>query len=343
MFCTASSALLDTAGDKATDVKSRLLSDTRKVDGLVSQRDDKYLHDLDANKVFSGEEALEKEQLDNRIMEAERKETNAFTDVRKQEVEDIKKAEIKAKLLQEEAAHNHDLASTATVHLMPNRSALLNKSATEKAAAAAYESDSIQKKQHLRREELKREESKIKRETSKTRLREMLEAYNAQAAEYQKSLDELRGAHKPDDKNPKSNEDVKANAAKQKTAVADKLAAQALNAKTQDRIHALQEEKKKQAKIEATHEAQQAQFTTKQPKRKQDPCACNGQSDSQKQGGHCATWGWRASWCYVSKDCQDRGVLTKHDGKQQLSWIQGCVDSDVAYVHPPGWEGPKML
>jgi len=342
LFWTASAALLDAAGETPPQAKARLLKNTREVNSLVAERDSKYLPGIDQNKVLSGEQAIEKERLDNRIMEAERKETDAFGEVRKQELENMKTVRAKAALLREEASHNHDLASTATVHLLPNRTALLNKSATEQAAAVAYESDVKKTKEEMRRDELKREEGKIKRETSKAKLREMLDAYNTQAAEYQKSLDELTGVKKPDDVNPKSNEDVQAQAAQGKDDAADKLAVQAVNAKTKDRIKALKEEKQARAKVEAEHRAKVAQFTTSQPKRKPDACACSGISDSKKQGGHCATWGWRASWCYVSKECKDRGVL-KSNVPPQLTWIQGCVESDVAYMHPPGWEEPKVL
>eukprot|EP00657_Telonema_sp_P-1_P009895 TRINITY_DN415_c0_g1_i1.p1 TRINITY_DN415_c0_g1~~TRINITY_DN415_c0_g1_i1.p1 ORF type:complete len:111 (-),score=27.46 TRINITY_DN415_c0_g1_i1:178-510(-) len=68
-----------------------------------------------------------------------------------------------------------------------------------------------------------------------------------------------------------------------------------------------------------------------------DDCACSGAKDEKSQGGHCATWGWRNSWCYVNAKCKDRGVL-KSKTPPHRTWIQGCLKSNVAYTHPPGWE-----
>merc|ERR1711966_222659 len=102
-----------------------------------------------------------------------------------------------------------------------------------------------------------------------------------------------------------------------------------MNAKAQDRIKALQAQKAQEAKLKAEHQAKVAQFTTTAPKKEVEPCACSGQSDSKKQGGHCALWGWRDSWCYVSHKCKDRGLLTS-TVPPKLKWIQGCIQSEVA-------------
>jgi hypothetical protein len=70
-------------------------------------------------------------------------------------------------------------------------------------------------------------------------------------------------------------------------------------------------------------------FVCKKPPAGQlSPCTCNGQSDVDHFGGHCAAWtpnesGWGKSWCYVAKNCER--AVKQSNGKFRAS----CTDPNA--------------
>lgn len=308
---------------------------TKVVDRMARNRDATYLAALDQNKEFTGDQELAKNTLDNKIREAARKEGVAWGELKSELQKEITNDLANASVARHRAQYRRELASTATVKLTKQVPRLTKQAVGQDKAAAKLEADAKEKRAELLKADLLRTEERIQRETSKRKLRSMLQRYEAELRGYK----EAAGDQSNESPKPKSNDQVKADAAKKREAAADRLAAAALKAMTKDRLAAVEREKKKAGKEAAEHKAVQGFRAVKEDTESESTaeCACSGKQDVQKQGGHCATWGWRSPWCYVSDKCNDRGVLRAKTAPH-LNWIQGCVHSDVAHNHPPGFE-----